>query len=434
MEQVVNKLYKPLFTKKPRYIILMGGRGAGRSTVASQYALSKLTAPEYFRCAIMRFVLGDIRNSIYREITDRAEEQGVENALTINDSTMLIKHGVNTINAVGFRKSSSDQKSKLKSLANYNAIIIEEADEIPEEDFMQLDDSLRTLKGNITIILLLNCPPKNHWIIERWFDLESHPEAVGFYIPHLKKEITNTIFISTDFEDNIVNLSQDSIDNYREYKNTKPNYYWNMIAGLVPETVRGKIYDGWKEIDTVPHEARLVRRGLDFGYSNDPTALIDIYEYNGGYILDEQLYQKGLKNGQIASYILACEEPETLVIGDSAEPKSIDEISEYGVNILGAKKQKEQEDGSKKSYLNWSIEVVQDQKISYTKRSTNIKREYENYAWMEDKDGNILNVPEDMWNHGMDGTRYGIVSLVKPPKTGGVVVSGPKNYRSALHR
>ena len=185
MKQIVNEAYKPLFTESPRYIILMGGRGAGRSTVASQFANAKLIAPEYFRCAIMRYILGDIRNSIYREIIDRADENEVKDKLEINESSMSIKYGANSINAVGFKKSSGDQKSKLKSLANYNYVIIEEADEIPEEDFTQLDDSLRTIKGNITIILLLNPPPKSHWIVNRWFNLvPSHIK--DFYIPELK--------------------------------------------------------------------------------------------------------------------------------------------------------------------------------------------------------------------------------------------------------
>ena len=169
MIQTVSKIYKPLFHEKPRYFILMGGRGAGRSTVASQFANAKLISPEYFRCAIMRFILSDVRNSIFREITDRAEESGILDKFSIRD--MNIQYGKNSINAVGFRKSSGDQKSKLKSLASYNCVIIEEADEIPEDDFMQLDDSLRTVKCDITIILLLNPPAKGHWILIRWFNL-----------------------------------------------------------------------------------------------------------------------------------------------------------------------------------------------------------------------------------------------------------------------
>ena len=100
MKQLVNEVYSPIFTEKPRYFILMGGRGAGRSTVASQFANAKLVAPEYFRCAIMRYILGDIRNSIYREITDRAEENEIYGKLVINDSMMSISYGENSINAV----------------------------------------------------------------------------------------------------------------------------------------------------------------------------------------------------------------------------------------------------------------------------------------------------------------------------------------------
>lgn len=411
MKQKINKKYKELFTTKKRYLILMGGRGAGRSTVASQFSLAKLIAPEYYRCAIMRYVLGDIRNSIHREILDRAEECDVLDKLDVAENSMVTKYGANSINAVGFRKSSSDQKSKLKSLANYNCIIVEEADEIPEEDFMQLDDSLRTVKGDILIILLLNCPPKNHWIIKRWFDLTPHEEVKDFYIPSLKESAEhNTVYLRTSFEDNLLNLSHDSILNYREYEKTKPDYFWNMIAGLVPETVRGKIYSNWKEIDEIPHEARLVRRGLDFGYTNDPTAIVDIYEYNGGYILDEILYRKGMKNGEIANFINA-QPNDILVIGDSAEPKSVDEIQDYGVQIIGA--EKKSGEGSKLSYLNWSIDIVQSQKISYTKRSKNLKKEYENYAWLENKDGEVMNTPIDNYNHLADSARYALVSLVK---------------------
>jgi len=405
MKQTVNESYKSLFQTKARYVILLGGRGAGRSTVASQYGNARLVAPEYFRCAIMRYVLGDIRNSIYREITDRAEENGVLDKLSINDSMMTIEYGANSINAVGFKKSSGDQKAKLKSLANYNCVIIEEADEVSEEDFMQLDDSLRTMKGNITIILLLNPPPKSHWIIKRWFNLL--PSGVkDFYIPELRRDVKDTLFIRTSYKDNIKNLDRQSIENYKSYQISKPNHYYNMIEGLVPETVRGKIYTNWREIESIPFEARLIRRGLDFGYTNDPTALVDIYEYNGGYILDEQIYRKGMSNKQIADFINNLHYPEIIVIADSAEPKSIDEIKLYNVNILPAVKGK----GSIKT----GIGFIQGQKISYTSRSKNIKLEYENYAWFVDKDGNTLNEPLDMWNHQMDAIRYALTSVLSP--------------------
>lgn len=408
MEQIINKVYEPLFTQKPRYFILMGWRGAGRSTVASQLANAKLAAPEYFRCAIMRYILWDIRNSIYLEILDRAEENWVREALQVNDSMMSIDYWANSINAVGFRKSSGDQKSKLKSLANYNYVIIEEADEIPEADFMQLDDSLRTIKGDITIILLLNAPPKSHWIIKRWFNLLDS-EAPNFYIPELKPECAkDTIFIRTCYEDNRMNLDARTVEKYEEYRNTKPDHYWNMIKGYIPETVKGKIYKNWQEINEVPHEAKLVRRWLDFWWFPDPLALVDVYKYNGGFILDEQLYKNYMGNITVAEYINALPEPNVLVIADHAEPKSIKEIKDHNVNILACDKWAD-------SVSFWT-KTVSEQKISYTKRSKNLKYEYENYAWAEDK--NWEPTWETKWpDHLLDATRYAICSVLSKPES-----------------
>lgn len=402
MQQLVNNKYKPLFLNNARYYILMGGRGGGRSTVASQYALAHLLDKEYFRCAIMRYILGDIRNSIYKEITDRAEENEIIDSLVINDSLMKLEYGQNSINAVGFKKSSGEQRSKLKSLASYNCVIIEEADEVQEEEFMQLDDSLRTIKGDIKIILLLNPPAKNHWIIRRWMNL-SDSEEPGYYTYTLKENITDTILINTNYKDNLINLSPVSVKQYEAYRELKPQHYWNMVMGYVPETVTGKIYKNWNIIDQIPHEARLERRGLDFGYSNDPTAIVDVYYYNGGYILDERVYQKGLSNKQIADIIKGFEESQVMVVADSAEPKSIDEIKIHGVNIVPTVKGQDS--------VNQGIQFVQDQKISVTKRSIHLLEEYENYSWDVDKDGNILNKPIDRWNHALDAIRYSFDGL-----------------------
>lgn len=403
MNQQVNQVYRPLFEHAPnvRYIILMGGRGAGRSTVASQYANAKLMAPEYFRGAIMRYILGDIRNSIYREITDRAEENQILDQISVNDSLMKLEYGSNSINAVGFKKSSGDQKSKLKSLASYNCVIIEEADEVKEDDFRQLDDSLRTVKGEITIILLLNPPAKNHWIVQRWLKLLPSEEN-GYYDYALKDGILDTVLIKTNYLDNVTNIAPQSVIQYEAYKDSKPSHYWNMVKGLIPEVVVGKIYNNWNVIDQVPHEARLERYGLDFGYSNDETAIVALYYYNGGYILDEVTYLTGLSNKRIADKLLTNE--RALVIADSAEPKSIDEIAGYGVPIQACVKGQDS--------VNQGIQYVQDQKISVTKRSINILAEYDNYAWMVDKDtGETTNIPIDDWNHAMDAIRYAFDSL-----------------------
>lgn len=412
LTQTVNESFRPLFEIRKHYAILMGGRGAGRSTVASQFANARLVSPDYFRCAIMRLVLGDIRNSIYREITDRAEENGILESLHINDGQMVIEYGTNTINAVGFKKSSGQQKAKLKSLANYNCIIVEEADEIEEQDFMQLDDSLRTLKGDILVILLLNPPAKDHWIIKRWFDLLPS-ETKDFYIPVLKQNMDDTLFIHTNWETNKDNIAPDVAMRYENYRFTKPDHYWNMVKGYVPETVKGKIYKDWQQVDEVPFEARLERYGLDFGYTNDPTAIVAIYYYNGGYILDEIAFAPELTNKNIADILT--NQRKGVVIADSAEPKSIDEIRRSQITILPSTKGP----GS----VNQGIQYVQQQRISVTRSSTNIWEEYQNYAWLVDKEDITLNEPKPGYDHSMDAIRYAITSIKNPNQ-----MSAPVHY------
>lgn len=205
-------------------------------------------------------------------------------------------------------------------------------------------------------------------------------------------------FIILTYKDNEA-LSKEIVDALEQRKNRKG---WWQVYGLGQlGEVEGKIYKNWQIIDELPHEARLVKRGLDFGY-NDPTALVDIYYYNGGYIIDERLYQKGMSNRQIADTILAQEE-QTLVMADGAEPKSVEEIKSYGVNVIGADKSK--------GTVNQGIQFVQDQKISVTKRSINVIREYRNYLWKTDKNGKILNEPEHTFSHSMDAIRYAFSTL-----------------------
>jgi len=192
-------------------------------------------------------------------------------------------------------------------------------------------------------------------------------------------------------------LSKEIIDSIEQRKNRKG---WWQVYGLGQlGEVEGKVYRDWKIIEEIPHEARLEVRGLDFGYTNDPTVLEDIYKYNDGFIVDEQLYMKGMSNKQIADFILNLPNPETLVIADSAEPKSIDEIRSYGVNIIGATKGQ----GS----VMQGIQFVQDQRISLTQKSINTIKCYRNYLFKTDKEGKILNEPEHTFSDPMDAIRYG---------------------------
>lgn len=178
--------------------------------------------------------------------------------------------------------------------------------------------------------------------------------------------------------------------------------WWKVYGEGQLGEVEGKIYVGWQILDELPHQARLERYGLDFGYTNDPTSIVGIYYYNGGYVLDECLYARGYSNRQIAETLLNLK--KGLIIADSAEPKSIDEIRGYGLNIQPATK-------GPGSVLQ-RIQMMQDQQISVTKQSVNIIKEYRNYLWETDNDGKVLNVPEHMFSHSMDAASYGLSSLV----------------------
>lgn len=179
--------------------------------------------------------------------------------------------------------------------------------------------------------------------------------------------------------------------------------WWKVYGEGQLGEVEGKIYKDWQIIDEVPHEARLERYGLDFGYSNDPAAIVAIYKYNGGFILDEITYQKGLSNKRIADIFLN-QENNVLVVADSAEPKSIDELIMYGINVIGANK------GS--DSVRHGISMIQDQRISMTKRSTNLIKEYRNYLWKCDREGKIIpGVPEGGLDHALDAARYGLETL-----------------------
>jgi len=254
-------------------------------------------------------------------------------------------------------------------------LFINEANNIPLETFDQLE--VRTED-----VVWLDWNPTN----EFWFYTDVFPKR------------SDVDFITLTYQDNegLPESIVKSIEARRENKN-----WWRVYGEGQLGEAEGRVYTGWAVIDEVPHEARLRRYGLDFGYTNDPTAIVAIYEYNGGYIWDEAGYQKGLSNKNIADLLSNLE--RALVVADSAEPKSIDEIKTHGINIIPSQK-------GPGSVLQ-GVQYVQDQRISVTKRSVNLLKEYRNYLWMTDKEGKIINVPQDYLNHSMDAGRYGMESL-----------------------
>lgn len=175
---------------------------------------------------------------------------------------------------------------------------------------------------------------------------------------------------------------------------------WYNVYGLGQiGNLEGVIFSDWKQVDKIPLDAKLIGRGMDFGYTNDPTTLTDIYLYNNEYIFDERIYRTGLTNPDIWREFKALNMDNLIyTIADSAEPKSIQELSHLGMKIQGATKGADS--------IMFGVQKMQEVNFSVTSNSLNLIKELRSYTWATDKEGNKLNKPIDNHNHAIDGIRY----------------------------
>jgi phage terminase large subunit len=283
----------------------------------------------------------------------------------------------------------ADQPSKVRG-PRRDRLFINECNNIAFETFEQLEVRTRD-----EIYLDWN-PSTEFWFYEYLMPVWGTDDNGERVLERGRDDVDHCILTYLDNEA----LEPNIVASIEQRKGRKG--WWQVFGlGQLGE-VDGKIYRDWAIVDDVPHEAKLERFGLDFGYSNDPTSIVAVYRYNDGILLDQITHMKGLSNKQIADIILN-QESNALVIADSAEPKSIDEISQYNVNIQPCTKGKD-------SVVN-GIQLVQDQRISVTKRSVDIIKEYRNYLWETDKDGRVLNKPEHLFSHSMDAIRYAVESM-----------------------
>ena len=216
--------------------------------------------------------------------------------------------------------------------------------------------------------------------------LDWNPSEEFWYYMNIKGQREDVDFLKLTYLDNeaLDEVSRNEIESHRYNKE-----WWTVYGEGNLGVITTRIYKDWKIIEAIPHEARLERYGLDFGYTNDPTAIVAVYYYNGGWILDERCYKKGMSNKEIADTLKAMK--EKLIVADSAEPKSIDELRQHGLNVQACTKGKDS--------VRTGIQFVQDQPISVTATSVNLIKEYRNYLWITDKNGKVLNEPEKGNDH-----------------------------------
>lgn len=190
----------------------------------------------------------------------------------------------------------------------------------------------------------------------------------------------------------------------------KTNENWWRVYGLGQTgKLEGLVYN-WSQAP-LPDYAELLGYGLDFGYTNDPTAVVAVYRADNSYYLHEICYKTGLFNKDIAQILLDNQLQNVLGVGDSSEPKSIAEIASAGVKIIGATKTSQDKT---KSYNQWAISKIQEMNIKYTPESTNLHKEVMSYMWKTDKTGKSLNIPEDGNDHLLDAAKYRLIELLAP--------------------
>jgi phage terminase large subunit len=401
----VSKPYKPLYTSitpQIRYVLLEGGRAGGRSFEATQLALFLLVTKQYLRGAVMREVKETIKDSVWQDLLDRIDENNLRDYFHITESPLQIKLGNKSISAKAFKASSKNQTAKMKSMAGFNFILIEEAEEINEEDFTNLDVTLRKIGVDILIVLAFNPPVKGHFILNKFFDLIPS-EHEGYYHCKLKRERQeDTIHIHSTYKDNFKNLNKSTISILESYKTSKPDYYKHMILGLVPSLKTGLIFKKWdtcteEEYFNLPYQPRL---GMDFGF-NDPATLEEVKVNENNIWIHERLYERHLDFDQLFEKVQEFKNQK--IVGDSSAKTLIITLSARGLWLESSIK------GADSVYA--GIQWILGKNIHITETSHGIIEETLNYSWLPDKNKVPTDKPEDANNHGWDAVRYATEDL-----------------------
>ncbi len=283
---------------------------------------------------------------------------------------------------------STDQPDKLRG-ARRTDLYINECNNVPFDAYTQL--AVRT-SGTVW----LDYNPSNLFWVDK--------ELIG-------KEDTDYITLTYKDNDALPESIVKEIEKAREKAKTSTYWanWWRVYGLGETGSLEGVCIPDWKEIDTIPEEARLLAYGMDFGYSVDPTTLIALYKWNDAYIYDEVLYKKGMLNRDISRFLSQLDIKENIV-ADSAEPKSIAELQGYGHSVYGVSKGRDS--------VVYGLNLINQNEIYVTARSKNLKRELAGYVWAKDKEGNQLQKPSGEHPDCIDAARYVLTDQLENPNKG----------------
>ena len=411
LPEVVGSGYKTFWNFRGRYRVVKGSRASKKSKTAALWFIWGIMKWKDANLLVVRKSYRSLKDSCFTELKWAINRLGVDDWFYAKENPLEITYKP-TGQKIYFR--GLDDPMKVTSITVETGSLcwlwIEEAYEVMNEsDFDMLDESIRGEVGEglfKQITFTFNPWNERHWMKHRFFD-----EIVGYdkeNNPIYKERTTpisedgNILAITTNY---LCNEWLDKGDKqlFETMKKNNPRRY--AVAGLGGwGIVDGLIYENWREESFTLEDVKRCKTvsGLDFGYTNDPSAFfigfLDL-ENKRLYVWDE-FYEKGLSNRKIFEKITSMGYSKEKITADSAEPKSIDELSSLGLRIKGAKKGKD----SIKNGIQW----IQDLEIIVHPRCNNFLTEISNYTWSKDKFGKALNVPIDDFNHLMDAMRYGL--------------------------
>jgi phage terminase large subunit len=354
---------------KKRIKIVQGGTSASKTYSILAVLIDKALRKDGLEISIVAESIPHLRRGALKDFvkilkwTNRFYDQQLNKSLL----TYHFKNG----SVVEF--FSADDASKLRG-ARRDILYINECNNVTFESYNEL--SIRTKRE-----VYLDFNPANEFWVHK--ELKDEPDTDFIILTYKDNEALDESIVA-------------QIEKNRD-KAATSSYWanWWRVYGLGQVgSLEGVVFNNWKEIDTIPKEAKLIGIGLDFGYTNDPTAAIEIYNYNGTRIINELVYRTGMVNSDIAKIL-----PSGVIIyADSSEPKSIEEIRRQGKTIKGVTKGADS--------INYGIDVMQRQDYLVTKQSTNLIKELRSYCWDTDKQGQRMRRPIDHYNHAIDALRY----------------------------
>jgi phage terminase large subunit len=352
-----------------RIKIIQGGTSAGKTYSVLAVLITKAASYARTEISIVAESIPHLRRGALKDFLKIMKENNRYFDERFNKS--LLRYEFSNGSVMEF--FSADDSSKLRG-ARRDILYINECNNVTFESYNEL--AIRTKKE-----VYLDFNPANEFWVHK--ELKDEPDSDFLILTYKDNEALDNSIVQ-------------QIEKNRLKAETSAYWAnWWRVYGLGEiGMLEGVIFSNWKTIDNLPKDAKLIGIGLDFGYTNDPTAIIEIYNYNGTRILNELKYQTGMLNSDIAKEL-----PKHVpVYADSSEPKSIEEIKRYGITIKGVTKGKDS--------INYGIDVMQRNEYLVTSNSVNLIKELRAYCWDTDKAGTRLNKPIDTNNHAIDALRY----------------------------